>query len=130
MPSLTEQQINEFNKRLKQQFDALREEIRQELLKSDNEQYIDIAGKVHDNGEESVADLLADWNIMIVDRQLKELREIENALNRISMGSYGICDECGNEIELERLNAQPAAIRCISCQTELEQRSGIKNPTM
>ena len=130
MSRLTEQQIQELKKRLEQQASELREEIRQELIQSDNEQYIDLAGRVHDEGDESIANLLSDWNITNVDRQITALRGVEAALSRISMGGYGICQECDNNIDFERLKAQPAADRCFACQQEDERRKGTKNPSL
>lgn len=102
---------------------ALRAEIREELLRSDNELYIDIAGRVHDVAEESVADLLADQNIAIIGRHVAELREIESALRRIDSGTYGSCVDCGEPISHERLDAVPAAARCLNCQTRMESAS-------
>jgi RNA polymerase-binding protein DksA len=76
---------------------------------------------VHDEGEQSVADLLSDFKIAIIDRQLSELREIEAALKRMAMGSYGYCIDCGAEIGYERLNAYPTAKRDIACQEMFEK---------
>lgn len=45
-----------------------------------------------------------------------ELRRVEAALARIEAGTYGICVDCGNEIELARLEALPEAIRCVECE--------------
>lgn len=47
-----------------------------------------------------------------LEKQLKDLME---ALEKISNGTYGKCEECGNEIPLERLRAYPAAKTCIKC---------------
>ena len=38
------------------------------------------------------------------------------ASRRLEDGSYGVCADCGSEIEYERLKAAPAAFRCIGCQ--------------
>ena len=44
-----------------------------------------------------------------------ELDEITLALDRVVRGNYGICTECGMEIEAPRLRAMPYATRCASC---------------
>ncbi len=41
--------------------------------------------------------------------------EIKAALDRISKGTYGVCQKCGKNIEEKRLVANPAATTCISC---------------
>jgi len=50
-----------------------------------------------------------------------QLSSVRQALARIEDGSYGLCDNCGNEIPFSRLNARPEAPFCIACQTRLEK---------
>jgi DnaK suppressor protein len=50
-----------------------------------------------------------------------QLRSVRHALAKIDDGSYGLCDNCGNEIPFSRLNARPEAPLCIACQTRLEK---------
>ena len=44
-----------------------------------------------------------------------EIQLLSNAIMRIDSGSYGICDQCGENIAPQRLAVQPSAIKCISC---------------
>jgi len=44
-----------------------------------------------------------------------EIQQISNAINRIENGSYGLCEKCGDEISKQRLDVQPAALKCIKC---------------
>ena len=99
----------------------LREEIRQALLKSDSEQYVQIANEVHELEDESFADLMVDVNLAEIDRDLDELRAIEAALVRVGDGSYGICEHCGSPIEFRRLQLTPFASRCFDCQSSYER---------
>ncbi len=48
------------------------------------------------------------------------LRDIDNALDRIKQGTYGICKYCGNEIGKKRMLARPVASTCIECKTKLQ----------
>ncbi|MCI0668693.1 MAG: TraR/DksA family transcriptional regulator [Methylococcaceae bacterium] len=122
MPSeLTEIQLSELGKQLEMDFQRLREEIRQELLASDNEQYIEVAGQVHDREEESVADLLVDVNLAVIDKHIRAVEDTEAALVRLKRGEYGTCPDCGGDIPYERLKAYPVAKRCQQCQTRYEQ---------
>ncbi|MGO9379775.1 MAG: TraR/DksA family transcriptional regulator [Dissulfurispiraceae bacterium] len=52
----------------------------------------------------------------------KAVINIDEALRRLDDGSYGLCEECGDEIPENRLKANPFAIRCIDCQEEVERR--------
>lgn len=45
----------------------------------------------------------------------KRLHEIIAALERMENGTYGTCENCGKEIDIERLKANPAATSCIKC---------------
>ena len=56
------------------------------------------------------------------DRERKLLKKIEQALDWISEGSYGFCEDCGAEIGIRRLEARPTAAKCIDCKTFSEIR--------
>lgn len=117
----TDKQLSEFKKMLKQRYWELRKEIRQELLRSDEEQYIELAGRVHDPEEEAVADLLVDVNLSSIDRHIRELREIDEALIHIADATYGICIDCDQPIGIARLRVNPTAKRCLKCQDVYER---------
>ena len=99
----------------------LREEIRQTLVKSDSEQYLQIAHDVRDLEDESFADLIVDVSLAEIDRDLEELRAIDAALLRVADGTYGACSVCERPIEVRRLKAAPHAERCLDCQTLYER---------
>lgn len=108
--------------RLKDRESELRTDIVRELQKSDNETYVQLAGRVSDSGEQSVADLLMDVNLAEISRDIEEFREIEAALLRVAGGVYGLCVDCDGSIEAERLAANAAAARCRRCQQAFETR--------
>jgi DnaK suppressor protein len=58
--------------------------------------------------------------LRIRDRERKLLTKIDEALLRIEDGTYGICEECGDEITVERLKARPVTTLCIACKSEQE----------
>lgn len=121
MPSLSTQQIQQLQQQLQEQRTQLEETIRRELRQSDQELAARLAEQVHDNEELSFADLVVDLNLTVIDHQVQELREVENAFLRMEQGTYGVCTECNDAIEFERLHANPAAKRCFTCQTIHEQ---------
>ncbi|MBF0359867.1 MAG: TraR/DksA C4-type zinc finger protein [Oligoflexia bacterium] len=59
----------------------------------------------------------------IKNRELLKLRMIEMALQRIEDGSYGLCDDCDEEIEQSRLNNQPWTNLCIIHAEERERET-------
>jgi DnaK suppressor protein len=50
------------------------------------------------------------------------LEQVEGALERFKTGTYGLCEQCGKEIDPARLKALPYAILCLSCQQRRESR--------
>jgi len=66
------------------------------------------------------------FELRIRDRERKLLNKIKEAIERIENGSYGICDDCGDEIAVERLDARPVTTYCIDCKTRQEQEEKTK----
>jgi len=117
MAAFTADEAAQLKQSLEKRRQLLLEEIRDELARSGEQHYVDLAGRVTDLGDASVADMLADLGAAMVDRQVIEVRTIEAALNRLASGDYGACVDCGADIPVERLRAYPTAARCISCQS-------------
>lgn len=59
--------------------------------------------------------------LRIRDRERKLINKIEEALQRIEEGVYGVCEDCGEEIGVERLKARPVTTLCIQCKAEQEE---------
>lgn len=58
-----------------------------------------------------------------LDENYRDMIErIDEALRKINGGTYGLCDRCGEPINIERLKAIPYATLCIDCQESLERR--------
>jgi len=79
--------------------------------------------------QEAIADIydLADdergrqFSILISDLDREKLEQIDDALERLEEGSYGICEECGQKISLARLKVRPFAKYCVSCKSIIEK---------
>ena len=54
------------------------------------------------------------------DRERKLISKIQEALERIDDGTFGICEECGEEIGFKRLEVRPVTTLCIDCKTRQE----------
>jgi DnaK suppressor protein len=100
--------------------DALRKALAGDLslLKQLREQS---AGDVVDFALDSAQNEI---NSQLAEVESRELASIENALERMRTGQYGICEMCNGRIPMARLNALPYATLCINCQREAE-RQGI-----
>jgi RNA polymerase-binding transcription factor DksA len=94
--------------------------LRDELEQSGKKRYLDLAGSVHDTGDEAAATELIDMQHALIQRHLAELREIEVARGRLAAGTIDECEDCGEPIGYKRLMANPVAVRCIGCQGRFE----------
>jgi DnaK suppressor protein len=77
-----------------------------------------------DSIEETQLAEVRDLEIDSLDRRACLLQEVEDALWRISDGSYGLCRLCETKIKPARLNAVPWAPLCIDCQADAERNQG------
>jgi RNA polymerase-binding protein DksA len=128
MNGLPAAEVEHLRKRLRNEHAQLRREVADELARSEQGRYLELAGRIHDRGDEAVADLLEDLQIVALDRHVHRVRLVEAALAAIDQGRYGLCRACGVQIGSARLEAEPAAERCIDCQTAVEQ--GRHAPTL
>ena len=58
--------------------------------------------------------------LRIRERERKLIFKIQEALQRLDDGAYGICEQCGEEIGIERLKARPVTTLCIACKSDQE----------
>lgn len=116
MNGLTDKEVAVLTAEMKARNIVLRQEIREALLNMDKERFHDVANGALDQGDEAVADVLADLQAVTIDRQIREIRAIEAAQKRLADGSYGQCIDCAEPIVFARLQAYPTAERCVACQ--------------
>jgi DnaK suppressor protein len=119
--ALTPEQTQELHTTVERRRAALRAEVDQGLDKVRADRLEDLAGASPDPADESVASLISDLDQADTSRDLSELRSLDAAHERIAGGSYGTCIECGGDSGVARLQANPAAERCIRCQTQYEK---------
>ena len=100
---------------------SLLDELRKDIGQTRADSLEEITGAVPDSGDESVARMIAELDQAEVSRDVGELRRLDEARRRFDEGSYGHCVDCGADIDYRRLRVQPAAIRCIHCQSRFEK---------
>lgn len=118
---LTAEQSRELQDIIERRRAELHAEVGEDLDRVRAERLSDMAGAAPDAGDESVASLISDLNQADASRDLLELAQLDAAHQRIENGTYGVCTSCGQDIGYERLKANPAAGRCIRCQTQFEK---------
>ncbi|SUO95810.1 RNA polymerase-binding protein DksA [Suttonella ornithocola] len=86
-----------------------------EYLKDENTHTADLNDRASQEEEFSL-------ELRTRDRQRKLLHKIEKALERISLGQFGYCEHCDEEIGFQRLEARPTAELCIDCKQLAERK--------
>ncbi len=62
-------------------------------------------------------------NFILSDRERVKIKQIDDALERLDEGTYGVCESCGLEIAEERLQAMPFSRLCRDCQQDQEKEA-------
>jgi DnaK suppressor protein len=60
-------------------------------------------------------------SLLLSDRDKEKLQAINEALEKLKEGTYGICEECGDKIGQGRLKVMPLAKYCVNCQSKIEK---------
>lgn len=81
--------------------------------------------ELRDQGPGDVLDAAVDTaqdelNSQLLEVESRELEQIEEALDRLKTGTFGLCEVCEKPIPLKRLQALPYATECISCKRKSE----------
>lgn len=77
--------------------------------------------ELFDEVDHTIEERQKQLSLLLNEREKAKLNEIEEALQRIENGTYGICEECGEKISPERLKYLPYVRFCVDCQDKLEK---------
>ena len=103
------------------------------ILLSEREQIIGEVKQIYESSREMGQDGIQDigdeaaniYNKQVLlslnENERMRLQEVDEALDRIANGTYGICEECGEPIGLKRLKVRPVAKYCVSCKAKQEK---------
>jgi len=76
--------------------------------------------------DQASAEVDQNFVLRLKEREQKLLKKIDEALDRLSTNTYGICERCGQEIPYKRLKARPVTTLCIECKTQQEREEKIR----
>ena len=79
-----------------------------------------------DMGDQASAEIDRSFMLRLRGREQRLLKKIEAAIDKIDSGTFGICEACGEEINIKRLEARPVAGMCIFCKTEQEEEEKLR----
>jgi DnaK suppressor protein len=115
----------ELLEQFRDQLKGKQQEILDEVGKTLSEM-TDQTTNIPDPNDRATVESGRSFELRIRDRERKLLSKIEEALNRIDEGDFGVCEDCGEEIGLKRLEARPVTTLCIDCKTLQETREKAK----
>ncbi|MGQ9732125.1 MAG: TraR/DksA family transcriptional regulator [Candidatus Zipacnadales bacterium] len=121
---LSAARIKQFQKRLEEERDRLRASLARMDTRGD--ELVDLGSDeadFDDAASDAATETLDRGTDMALEENLRTLlEEVEAALEKIARGSYGVCDNCGGDIKIARLERIPSATMCVECQERLERR--------
>jgi RNA polymerase-binding transcription factor DksA len=121
MAALDDPELQRLRARLEAREAQLREEVRRVEAESADTPGSAAHGHVEDIGERGEERIRGAMRHAEKERDIEELRAIGAAKERMVQGSYGLCVDCAAAIPLNRLEVQPAAMRCVPCQERFER---------
>lgn len=108
-------------------FQTLLEQRKQTILTqlSDNAQDIEdlLGSEPNDNVDFSTINTSSQIEQTIAENLKQELKEIDLSLQKIKQNTYGICELCGENIDLNRIKIKPHARYCINCRELVEKEN-------
>ncbi|MBI9079913.1 MAG: RNA polymerase-binding protein DksA [Pseudodesulfovibrio sp.] len=85
------------------------------------------SGEVYaDPADRATAESDRAFTLRLRDRERKLIKKIQKAVDRIEDGKFGTCQECGNEISVQRLKARPMTTLCIGCKSKQEEDEAVR----
>ncbi len=113
---LNQEELNFFKKELEKQKEKLEISLKRKIEELNNQ---DEAKDEADHATIAIDNLTSNT---ILREQQKTLNQIKRSLNKIALGTYGICTMCEEKINIERLKIQMFSEHCVSCRNELDKR--------
>ena len=83
--------------------------------------------QVRDAEEQSMEEFVLGMDFALMEMESETLRQIDEAIQRLSDGTYGVCSECDEKISEARLKALPFATVCRDCQAQREDDQAARN---
>jgi DnaK suppressor protein len=118
---LTEKHKERFKKVLTKQLDELSE--RSHILNNDMPK---LDGSYADLFDWAAFNSQRDINLRIREQECDLINEIMDALEKLEDGTYGICEECQEDISEKRLWASPMTTLCMECKAKQEERQRVQ----
>ena len=121
MPKLSQERLAEVKDRLLEQKHRLWLEVKDRLKSNIGDGYQEMLATASDEEDQATVSLLAETHLTLLGPKRQELEAIEEALLRLELGTYGLCESCGQPIEPRRLEVMPETPFCRNCMSLKEK---------
>ncbi|MGD0970238.1 MAG: TraR/DksA C4-type zinc finger protein [Desulfobaccales bacterium] len=121
MAGLTPERLAEVKDRLLGRKKLLWLEVKEQLKSSIGDGYQEMLATARDEEDQATVSLMAETSLTLLGPKRQELEAIEEALQRLETGSYGLCEVCGQHIEPRRLEIMPETPLCRGCMSQREK---------
>ena len=118
---LTKEQYDHFKEFLNEALDRLLDEANRTVTGM-----TDYGETFPDPTDRATLESERNFTLRIRDRERRLISKIKEALDRLDRGSFGVCEECGEDIGMKRLKARPVTTRCIKCKQTQESDEKLK----
>ena len=121
MAGVTPERLAEVKDRLLGRKKLLWLEVKEQLKSSIGDGYQEMLATARDEEDQATVSLMAETSLTLLGPKRQELEAIEEALQRLETGSYGLCEVCGQHIEPRRLEIMPETPLCRGCMSQREK---------
>ncbi len=97
------------------------QEVLRKAAKTLNDEAKVDTNELPDETDQASSEYLQSLALRLRDREKTYLNKVEAALKKIETGEFGICENCGEEISIKRLEARPVTTLCIRCKEDQER---------
>jgi len=116
----------------KNKFRKMLVDLRQQVLDQVKDKFESTreGSELGDLGDNATRDLAAEYAYLFSDRLRKRLLLIDEALEALTRGDYGLCEDCNERINEKRLMLMPFTRWCVRCQSKREKEAKMRGESM
>jgi len=126
MEALDKKDLDRFKEIITEKYNSLLEELRyrekSSIMENQRETGSELSSYANHPAEAASDYANLTMNLNLAERDSKYLVQLEDALDRINKGTYGICSVCKKVIPMIRLEAVPTTTKCVECKNEVKKR--------
>jgi DnaK suppressor protein len=130
METLNKKDLERFETLITEKYNSLLEEIqyreKSSIMENQRETGSELSSYANHPAEAASDYANLTMNLNLAERDSKYLVQLEDALNRIKKGTFGICTVCGEVIPMIRLDAVPTTTKCVDCKNEVKKQEVAK----